>query len=273
MTELQLKLLDMMDFFHKMCVKNHLKYYVIGGTALGAARHKGFIPWDDDIDVGMPRPDYEKLKKIASEKNTDKYCYEFPGENEDFAYPFGKLYNTETTLVEHNRYNTKRGIFIDIFPLDGSGNTMKESKKNFKKIDRINNWLISKTCAVRKGRKLYKNLAILCMKCIPDAVLNPQKLLQNISRESGRLNYDDCVYVANFVGNWHKKEISEKNWFGSPIECEFDGITVYRPEKIEKYLTAVYGDWKTPPPLEKQVTHHDYLYIDLNKSYKNKENC
>jgi lipopolysaccharide cholinephosphotransferase len=78
MTQVQEKLLDMLRWFHRLCVENNLRYYAIGGTMLGAQRHQGFIPWDDDIDVGMPREDIEKLKDIINRKNLDKYVLETP---------------------------------------------------------------------------------------------------------------------------------------------------------------------------------------------------
>lgn len=147
MNELQKKLVDILSWFHNLCNNNNLNYYAIGGTALGAIRHGGFIPWDDDIDVGMPRTDYEKFIKIAN-KYSKKYAIEYPGINKDFLYPYAKIYDTQTTLIENKRYKIKRGIYIDVFPLDGIGNTKKESLKNFKKIDILINMLCSMSCAI-----------------------------------------------------------------------------------------------------------------------------
>ena len=88
MTELQERLLRLLKWYHEFCVANDLKYYAIGGTALGAVRHGGFIPWDDDVDVGMPRPDYERFKELANEKINGKTSFfaEFPSEKRDFGY-------------------------------------------------------------------------------------------------------------------------------------------------------------------------------------------
>ncbi|MBR5505916.1 MAG: LicD family protein [Clostridia bacterium] len=101
MNELQQKLLTMLNWFHNVCEKENLQYYALGGTALGAIRHNGFIPWDDDIDVGMPRDDYNKLREICSKYNAGQYYIEFPGINDDFVYPFCKVYDKQTTLVEN----------------------------------------------------------------------------------------------------------------------------------------------------------------------------
>lgn len=121
MTEIQLKLLDMLKWFHEFCIENKLRYYALGGTMLGAIRHKGFIPWDDDIDVGMPREDYDKMIELVIDKQDEKYRLEKPLQNKDFVYQYCKLYDTSTTLVENTRYKTKRGVYLDIFPLDGIG--------------------------------------------------------------------------------------------------------------------------------------------------------
>ena len=93
MTDLQIKLLNMLEDFHKICIEYNLSYYVIGGTALGAIRHKGFIPWDDDIDVGMPRDDYERLKNLSKTLSLPEYEFEFSGKK-DFTYTYGKMYDT-----------------------------------------------------------------------------------------------------------------------------------------------------------------------------------
>lgn len=269
MTDIQKRLLEMLKVFHDICVKEDLRYYLIGGTALGAARHKGFIPWDDDIDVGMPRPDYERLKSIYKTLDLGPYCFEFPGAD-DFVYPFGKLYDTRTTLIENTRYKTKRGIYIDVFPLDGIGNTYEESLKNLKNIIKKTNLLSTKVCAWRKGRKLFKNLAIIFMRYLPCASM--QKLMCEIEELSSEKKYDECEFVANCVGNWYEKEILQRKWLGKPTLYQFEGYEFYCPEKIDECLTAIYGDWRKLPPKEKQISHHDFIELDLNKGYSEQNN-
>ncbi len=271
LTALQETLLSMLAWFHEYCQKHGLRYYLVGGAALGAARHHGFIPWDDDIDVDMPRPDYERLKELCKEGQGERYRFEFYGEKKEFIYPFGKLYDTQTTLIENVRYKPKRGIGIDIFPTDGLGDTYEESLAHFKKIDKKANLLSTRTCAWRKGRKLYKNLAVVLMRLVPEFILSTKKIRADIDRMSKEKDFDSSVYVANCVGNWHEKEILKREWLGTPTECTFEGLTVFGPEKMDEFLTGVYGDWRTPPPPEKQVTHHDYIRLDLQESYLQEE--
>lgn len=268
MTDLQKKLLDMMSWFHNYCTENGLTYYALGGTALGAVRHNGFIPWDDDIDIGMPRCDYEKLRKMGDEiSQISKFRVEFPLDKKDFVYAYAKLYDTETTLVENTRYNTKRGIFIDIFPLDGMGDSKEGALEHFHKIEKKNNLLHTRVCALRKGRKWYKNLAIIFSRCIPDFVIDAQKIKMEIDKLGASISFEDSKYVANCFGAWREKEIHERKIYGAPTLCKFEDSEIYIQEDADAYLTGLYGDYMKLPPVEKRVTHHDYISIDLNKSY------
>jgi len=115
--ELQKYLLEMIRWFHDFCESHNLRYYALGGTMLGAVRHQGFIPWDDDLDVGMPREDYEKLYTLMKYHPGDRYMLETPySDAPEFNYCFSKLYDTETTLVENLKYKIKRGLYIDFSP-------------------------------------------------------------------------------------------------------------------------------------------------------------
>lgn len=265
---LKSKLLKMFGWFHNFCVDNGLIYYALGGTMLGAARHEGFIPWDDDVDIGMPRSDYEKLAKLMAEKTFDgKYVLETPSTSaKEFNYPFSKIYDTETTLIENNRYKIKRGIFLDIFPLDGIGNSFEDGLKNYKRAKKLYNRLLLRVAGIRKGRKLYKNLGVVMFRLLPGT---PKKALAKLVQECKQHDYDQCSYVANLLGAWGEREISPKNVFGKPTLYKFEGIQIYGVEKYDEYLTTVYGNWRQPPPAEKQVSHHDFAHISLNQSYLN----
>lgn len=268
MTEIQSKLIDMFGWFHDICESNNLTYYALGGTALGAVRHNGFIPWDDDIDVGMPRPDYEKLISLSEKINCNgKYLIEYPADKKDFVYPFIKIYDTHTTLVENKRYKPKRGLFIDVFPIDGIGNSEEESLQNFRKINKQINMLGTRVNGFRKGRKLYKNIAVFLSRLIPEYIFDTRKLISKTERMCKANLYADCRFVVNAYGAWKEKEISEKAWFEERKQCHFEGKTIYIPGEYHKYLTKMYGDYMKLPPIEKRVTHHDFIHIDLSKSY------
>lgn len=264
---LQQKLLETLKWFHEYCEENDIKYYVCGGTQLGASRHGGFIPWDDDVDVAMPRPDYEKL--IASLKDkTGRYVLETPySGNKDYLYTFAKLYDTTTTLVEHTKHNCKRGIYLDIFPLDGVGNSSEDVKKIFPKVDRANKFLMTRSCAIRKGRSFYKNAAICVSRLVPQFIVNDKKLSIKVDILAKKCNYDDSKYVVNYMGAYGIKEMVEKRIMGTPKKYAFEDIYVYGVEYDDEYLTHLYGDWRKLPPEDKRVSHHDFMEIDLERSY------
>lgn len=267
MNELQTKLVEMLSFFHKLCVENNLRYYIVEGSFLGAVRHKGFIPWDDDIDVALPRSDYEKLIEIFK-KNDSKYQLEVPGLNRDFIYSYGKLYDTETTLIEKSRYNIKRGIYLDIFPLDGAGNTLPEAIEHCKKITNFDNYICTKTCALNPNRKFYKNFAIFIGRCIPEFIFGWRWAQKKVLQLCKQKSFDSCEYVCNMFSTWREKEIMKIDVYGTPTIYNFEGIEIYGPQNADKYLSSLYGDYMTLPPEEKRVSHHGYVYMNLNESYK-----
>lgn len=268
-TELQKRLLELLSWFHDFCVQHNLRYYILGGTFLGAVRHNGFIPWDDDADVGMPRPDYEKLIEIFKiQGSIDNYFFESTTSNDpNYLYTYGKLYDINTTLVEKLTKPFKRGIFLDVFPIDGVGNSIKEAKKYYKKIDRLNLVLTTRMVAVSKHRKIYKNMAILLMQIIPNMFIDNKKLALKIDEICKSKDYNTCSYVCNCASTYRAKEIIEKKIIDTFTLYKFESIYLYGPENYEAYLEHIYGNWRCLPPKEKQITNHNYLKLDLNRSW------
>lgn len=273
MNQLQKKLLGILSWFHDYCVKENLRYYVVGGTMIGAARHKGFIPWDDDIDVAMPRSDYNRLIALFQKSNNrlDKYILEtIDSDAPDFLYTFGKLYDLTTTMTEKLKKECRRGVYLDIFPLDGVGDSLEEAQRYYKKIDRWNMFLMTRVCTVRKGRSIYKNMSIIVSRLLPEFIVNDKEIARKIDNMCKTKDFDKCKYVCNCSSRYRGREIIEKRLLGKPTEYEFEGITVWGAEKCDEYLTHMFGDWKKLPPKEKQVAHHDFIELNLNKSYLEK---
>ena len=268
LTELQTRLLPMLAWFHKFCVENGLRYYLLGGTMLGAARHNGFIPWDDDIDVGMPRKDYEAFLNLTKGKTFGSYIVEgIETKEPDFFYGFSKIYDITTTLVENTKYQIKRGIYIDLFPLDGVADSKDDIMSFYRPIQNKIRLLLTRTCGIRKGRKWYKNLSIYLARIIPDQLLYDKKLMYSIDAMCRKNDYDNCKYIGNFYGAWGIREIMERSIMGEPTLYKFEGMDVYGVSDYDAYLTSLYGNWRQLPPKEKQVTHHDFVMCDLHKGY------
>lgn len=268
LNDLQKKLIPMMGWFHNYCVSHNLRYYALGGTMLGAVRHNGFIPWDDDIDVGLPREDYNQLVKQIGNRKIENYYLETPeSEAKEYRYPYSKLYDTTTTLTENTWPKLRRGIFMDVFPLDGFGNSEEECLKNWKLVLHESNFMWARTCAVRKERAPIKNLAIILAHLIPDNLAKDKHRLYAMNKKAQRRSFDEMEYSGNTFGNWGLKEIMASSIMGKPRLYMFENLRIYGAEDYEAYLTHMYGNWRQLPPVEKRITHHDYVKIDLNASY------
>ncbi|MBR0385211.1 MAG: LicD family protein [Erysipelotrichaceae bacterium] len=268
MNELQTRMLNMMKWFHQFCAENGLTYYMIGGTMLGAARHKGFIPWDDDIDVGLPRQDFYRLHELMQQIDDTMYRMEsYQDGNDDFEYPYGKIYDTATTLIENRKKQPKRGIFLDVFPLDGIGNSMDEARKNIKPIELQLNLLAARSCSIRSGRSKLKTMAVRVLGSLPAFILNPQSLIRKIETLCLKRGFDEFSYVGHLVGNWRARELMPREVFGKPRLYSFESEQFYGVELDDEYLRYLYKDWQKLPPVEKQKSDHDFLLLDLNRSY------
>lgn len=269
LSPLQARLLEMLKWFHQLCEKNDIRYFVLGGTMLGAARHKGFIPWDDDIDVGLPRKDYEKLARLMANDDFLPYILETPySKAKDYCFSYSKIYDTRTTLVENRRTEVVRGVFIDVFPLDGLGESYEECETNYAPINKKYDLLLTTVGGIRKGRSWYKNLAVIAARCVPHCLLDGKKLMIQLDKMCAKIDYDTSAWICNDMGAWRLKEAVPRSIMGKPTKYQFEDTFVYGAEDFDGYLTHLYGDWRRLPPKEKQITHHDFVSLDMNKPYR-----
>ena len=272
MNLIQNRLLEIMDWYHSFCIANNLNYYLLGGSMLGAARHQGFIPWDDDIDVGMPRADYDRFVKIMTQGTNDYFVLEsFKNGNRDFPYAFAKIYDIRTTLIEKIDPVLVRGLYIDVFPLDGAGNDYNAGMKHIKRISR-RLWLIQAMIApVKKGRSTTKRMVISLGKLARNNLFSTNSVLKSIDQLSRKYDFDSCKYVANLVGDNTNKEVMEREYFGIPTLCDFEGKKYYGVQYPDKYLTKLFGEWRKLPPKDKRESHHERLEVDFSLPYLKRE--
>lgn len=270
MNELQQCEFELLKIFVELCNKYKLKYFLVCGSALGAIKYKGFIPWDDDIDVGMPRSDYEIFLQKAQQDLPQKIFLQNYRTDKYFPHVFTKLRNSDTTMIEANMAHLKmnHGIYIDIFPLDGVPNLQKEIKKiKFKK--KILAWF--HYCALKNN----DSGIVACRNFILRLFgfhKRTYKALERLDKIISAYSTENSEIWCNH-GNWQGDlEYAPKWQYGDGVEVEFEGIKVIIPEYYDEYLTQKYGDWRSDPPIDKQQSHHSILVFDTKKSYKEYQN-
>lgn len=263
MNDLQKKLLNMMKDFHHFCEENEITYYIIGGTLLGAVRHKGFIPWDDDIDIIIPRKDYNKLEYLKNKlpKYLTIMTSGYTSESGTFAYQ--KLVNKETTLIENINDYRLMGIYIDIFPLDGAGQTPISSKFRYIYIKFLI-YVLWFNGSTKNSSKFFKRLILKVCK-----LFDNRYIYKVISTSLSKKKWDKYKFSGNFMGAYGYTEILPSYYYGKPILYEFEDTKFYGPEYFDLFLKHIYGaDYKKLPPVEKRFSHHEYDFVNLEESYE-----
>lgn len=258
---IRVKQVPILDCIDKVCREHGLQYYIWAGTLLGAVRHGGFIPWDDDMDIGMPRPDYERLMAHCHEWMPEPFEVIGSHNRSDYPYPFAKAIDGSTTLLERPDFMFPEGLYIDIFPIDGYPSDERLAQQH---IRRYKFW---RHLLFLRGRDPFKHgkgprswwpwllHQVFSLKWLQDKV-------QGIMKE---YPYEECERVID-----HKllgDGIVEKKWLGKGKPYTFEGKSYIGVENADACLTRFYGDYMTLPPKEKQV-QHVYYYVDLDKPYR-----
>lgn len=264
MTELQKKEFDLLKAFYDVCNQLEIRSYLVCGSALGAVKYKGFIPWDDDVDVALLREDYEDfLKKAPSLLPKNIFVQDYRSDPE-FPAVFAKLRDSGTTYIEKSasKLNINHGIYIDIFPLDGYPSKKSEQKKlEFKK--KIYKRLLASAFYTDNT---LKRIMYLPLKII-GANKNTSKIVKKYTDMISSYKVENSTVLANH-GNWQGiLDYSPKNIFGKGRYAEFEGLRVVVPAMAEEYLAQKYGDIKKDPPKDEQVGHHYYSVMDTEKPY------
>ena len=256
---IQQKALKALIFFDSVCRKNNLTYSLAYGTLLGAKRHKGFIPWDDDIDVFMPREDVNKFIEIMKKSPDNIYKIKDIYDYKSFyAASILKLYDSSTTLLEFdNKYNCKYGIYIDIFPVDGVDSDKKVALNKFNKYHKLLKKYHFFRASFHKKRDLRKFFLPIISIFAKHSLKKIIKLLH-----STPFNSSDKIIVYPFEFDFETAMFPRK-YFDNLIEIEFENHSFLAFADAHDYLTQHYGDYMTPPPKELQKPHHKFkVYID-----------
>lgn len=255
--EVQMGILSAVAAF---CDANGISYWIDSGTLLGAIRHKGYIPWDDDIDIGMLRPDYEKFSALFNASNSRyRFCsYEL---DRNFLYPFGKVLDTRTVLYEPDENGNKLCVNIDIFIYDNAPDDDRQVAWMYKVRDFhrtmhfVRNGLISSKGS--KARSAVLKAGELALKPFPRDFFVRQ-MVKNCKRYAG----EQTARVGNFTAV--SRIACEKDVFDSFETAEFESRMYRIPGGYDRWLRAFYGEYMVLPPKEKQVAHHAFVAYILD---------
>ncbi len=257
--KIQLMVLKMMLEFERICQKHGLRYYLAGGTILGGIRHKGFIPWDDDMDITMPRPDYEKFLKIAQKElspefKLDKDCVPFCHNRIEY---------------KDSAFDTKwrnGGIFLDILALDGSPDDEAERKIHEEKTRYWRSWMLDKALPLPALTSSRDVMMVFARRLISRFI--PRSFLK------WRWHSWAARYDCNETSSWvclpasiytYEQERFPKEYWGEPVMMEFEGHMMPTMSRWEDYLICHFGDYMKMPPLTLRKSHHFIYKYDLGK--------
>ncbi len=265
MNKLQEKILEIMVFINKLCRENQIEYYIMGGTALGAVRHGGFIPWDDDLDIWMTYENYKKFKKLFYENNYDKFILQEWKIVDDYLQ-YAKVRMNGTTFVEKQFMNNKdlhQGIYVDIMILH-------KTPKNKKSI--LNRQYFASKYVTLKGnlatswkpKSSFQKFLSFIAKILPKWF--DKKVYKYIYKyDVLNDNFDYIYYITK--GNKNTGYF-DRNLIEPVQEIDFEGISLYCINDIKKYLEIRYGDYMKLPPLSEQKSIQHAEIWDVEKDYK-----
>lgn len=271
-------IVDVLRAFDSICREHGLTYFCGGGTAIGAVRHHGIIPWDDDIDLFMPRPDYDRFLQIASQTDLGNYEVLTPWNTADYPFHFSKMCNRHTTLVEEADTPCITGLFIDIFPLDGTASDRTEAIRLKHQFRRISNRLeaisthntFTQYISLLKRRKEWGRFAV---KTIGFFLRKPMRrwLLRRMESICRSHDYNSAENVVVYCGVYDEREIYPKVWVEGSVLMEFEGLQVPLSIGYDAYLRQFFGDYMQLPPEEKRISHHVKAFFDMDRRLSIKE--
>lgn len=258
---LQLHLQKNLEEIHRVFSANGLRYFMVSGTMLGAVRHQGFIPWDDDVDIAMPRADYERLLKEWRQLLPNHLEFVSAEQDENYPLPYGKIQDARTTVIEKTYRQYIGGAYIDVFPLDGvpSGSVARwwhftrylfwykmlyySCRDPYKHGHGVNSWV---PLLVQKGFKrktIHRHLRRILMK----------------------RDYDASPFISEHYNR--QRRFFPREVFGTPTPLLYEGAMLMGVEQPHEYLLEEYGDYMTLPP-ENKRHQHNFFYLNLHRPYR-----
>lgn len=255
--------LSILKYVDKVCKDNKISYYLAAGTLLGAVRHKGFIPWDDDIDIMIPRRDYEKLKLIFPQN--DRYSFLTYHNTPNFPFAYGKIIDKNTIKREFLRPKYQlTGVDIDVFPIDNYPDDFEEANKWCNLIKKANDTVTNICSPYVKGRNIprmiLRNTLVLFRHFLDDTNIKTSrryiKKLDYLSQYYNKIETGYCGIAS--ISAYGIKKRNHRTVFEGSIDIEFEGSMFPAPIGYDDYLKDYYDNYMELPPVEKRATHHKY---------------
>lgn len=261
--DLQLKILEMVKDIDEVCKRNNIKYYIAYGSCLGAVRHGGFIPWDDDFDIMLKYTDYNKfIKACQKELNKDKYFVQTLDTDPNYYLSFSKIRNIKTTLIEEgNKHeNMVNGVYIDVFPLVGFPDG-KFKRAIFK---------INRAFVLSANRNVINNKFLSFIFKVILKIFGKSNIINYCTKQCTKYKCEDCNQIISvFDADGIKIGLTSNGIIGEPKYVKFEDIMLPIPEDYDSYLKNIYGNYMEIPSKEQieAKTHTPYI-LDLEHSYK-----
>lgn len=261
--EIQLGELQVLKKFAEICENNGFKYFIAYGTLIGAVRHKGFIPWDDDVDVAMPRADYNKLVTYCREHTSElaPFVLKHYSLDKNYIYPISRLCDTRYVIDYSDAADYGLGLFIDIYPYDGCGNSIDGAEKLYNKLNYI------RACVTVAGNShfifsrtaFWRNIVKFPLYCF-SKICGLNNLLKKLDEKAQEYEYNDSnfLYCIVWGGGTDIKHPTKKSFFDNIVYLEFEGCKFPAPAQFDEWLRNTYGDYMQLPPEEERIAHHYY---------------
>lgn len=250
---------EMLKYIDKICVDNNIKYTLIGGSLIGAIRHKGMIPWDDDIDIGLTYENYIKLIKIL--EKSKEYNLINHSLNDKYYFPFSKLTDKNTILIEKDYEGIEGyGVYLDIFCYRPVPDNYKKAKSYFKK-EQYYNFMLGGIKKVNREKNLVKKILKYIRYIIVKIVGKEYYFLKLEKLHNKYIN----LQSKNVLTEWHAysfdKELKKREYFDQFIRVEFEGLQVSITKEYDSFLKSTFGDYMKLPPEEERRTHNLTVYL------------
>lgn len=265
MREIQSVSLEILKFVAQLCEALHLRYFLMYGTLIGAVRHGGYIPWDDDVDIMMPRSDYEKLLKYLADNPDKTRLYKVYNREtcRKYNYAITRIADSRYEIIKSNEENCGMGIFIDIYPYDGLGNNKEEALKMLsntrKYCDTIAD-LINLDLKLPSSLNIKGKISWILHRCI-NRIRGVEYFYNKLKEQTIDADYESSKYVGPLMWYFAKPEkvLFLKKYFDNPIKMKFEDCEFWVPSCYHEILTQEYGDYMQLPPEEKRIYQHQYL--------------